>query len=239
MAKSKRKRRKKSRSRARVAPGYKRNLRQADEILDRNGTQVRPDNWQQLVLEWFAPDEPERSELARYVTAHERQLGVAWARQMLRMEIFLQVEDYEQVMAHYERAFARYPRCTLLEMYVADQIFRRSGDFWRARPMYHYAIAHFPDHPKPYYELGFMSFMLGDFAGALAWFNQAAERVLDYDVELGARVFYNRGMNRYIVEGNRQTALADIKKALELKPDYAQAKEALRGLRSNVRWVPW
>jgi tetratricopeptide (TPR) repeat protein len=239
MTKRKRKRKKQRRASALAPSDYRHNIRQADEALAYNNVEIRPDNWQRLALDWFAPNEPERSELARYIAEHEQSLGVTWARELLRMEIFVQAKDYLQIIDHYEQVSSRYPRCTLLEMYVADQIFRLAGDFWRARPMYRYAVEHFPEHPKPYYELGFMGFLLGDFPGALEWFNQAAERVVEYDAELGARVFYNRGVTRYIVEGDREAAIADVKQALKLKPDYPQAKEALFGLRGEVRWVPW
>ena len=105
--------------------------------------------------------------------------------------------------------------------------------------MYQYVVEQVPDHPKSYYELGFMNYLLGDFQGALDWFNQAADRVADDDVEMGARVFYNRGLVRYFLDGDRQTAIADVNEALRRKPDYAQAKEALRGLRGRGRWVSW
>ncbi|MGD8465275.1 MAG: hypothetical protein PVI09_15530 [Anaerolineae bacterium] len=63
----------------RVSPDYRRNIRQADDILANEGVEVRADNWQELALEWFAPEEPERGELARYIADHERKLGIPWA----------------------------------------------------------------------------------------------------------------------------------------------------------------
>jgi hypothetical protein len=44
---------------------------------------------------------------------------------------------------------------------------------------------------------------------------------------------------RYLVEGNKKAAIADVEEALKRMPDYPQAKEALRGLRGKLRWVPW
>jgi hypothetical protein len=64
---------------------------QADKILAKNDAEVRPDNWQQLALDWFTPHEPERRALARYIAAHQAKLGVAWAWDVLRKEIFFQV----------------------------------------------------------------------------------------------------------------------------------------------------
>ena len=245
---SKRKRRqqrKQKRSRrpsARPSSPYQRNVQKADELLSRNDIEPRDDNWQQLALHWFAPEEPERSMLADYIADHEDKLGVSWARELLRLEVFFQVEDHLLIIEHYDQVFSRYPRCALVEMWVADQIFRHGGDFWRARQMYWCAIENLPNHPKPYYELGFMSYLLGDFPGAMDWFNQAADRVADDDVELGARIFYNRGLVRYFLDGDKQAAIADVKEALRRKPDYPQAKESLRGLRSRwgrLRLVPW
>jgi tetratricopeptide (TPR) repeat protein len=222
-----------------VSSEYRRNIRQADDILSKEGIEIQPDNWQQLALDWFAPQEPERSELARYIADHAHRLGIPWARELLRLEVFFQGEDYEQIIAHHERAFSRYPRCALVEMWVADQVFRHAGDFWRARQMYRYAIEHFPTHVKPHYELGFMNYLLGDFVGALGWFDHAAERVAGDDVEMAARILYNRGIVRYLVEGDSKAAITDMEQALKHKPDYPQAKEALRGLRGKMRWVPW
>jgi tetratricopeptide (TPR) repeat protein len=235
---TKRKRRKQSR-RSSASSEYRQGIRQADKVLSLNHVEIRPDNWQELALEWFTPDEPERGELARYIAANEDRLGVSWARELLRLEVFFQAEEHLQIVAHYDRALSRYPRCTLVEMWVADQVFRHAADFWRARRMYRYAIDNLPDHPKPYYELGFMSHLLGDSSGALDWFNQAAERVSDDDVEMGARIFYNRGIVRYLLDGDKTAAIADVKEALKHMPDYTQAKQALRGLRGQARWTPW
>jgi tetratricopeptide (TPR) repeat protein len=223
----------------RSSPEYRRGVRQADKVLSKNRVKIREDNWQELARDWFALEDPERSMLARYIAEHEHELGAPWARELLRLEVFFRVKDHTQTIAHYDQAFSRYPRCALVEMWVADQVFRHAGDFWRARRMYRYAVDHLPEYPKPYYELGFMSYLLGDFSGALDWFNRAAEWVTDDDVEMGARVFYNRGLTRYFLDGDRKAAIADVQEALRRKPDYPQAKEALRGLRGRVRWVQW
>jgi hypothetical protein len=74
------------------------NVRQADEVLSRNGVEIRADNWQQLALDWFASEEPERGALARYIADHEQELGIPWAREVLRMEVFFQAKDYLQII---------------------------------------------------------------------------------------------------------------------------------------------
>ena len=40
---------------------YQQAVRQADELLAKNRIEIRPDNWQELVLDWVTPDEPELS----------------------------------------------------------------------------------------------------------------------------------------------------------------------------------
>jgi len=122
---------------------------------------------------------------------------------------------------------------------VADQVYRHAHDFWRARRMYQYALAELPGYVKPRYELGFMSYLLGDFPGALDWFNQAAALVADDDTGLGAQVFLNRGVVRYLLEGDKRAAIADVAEALRRRSDYPQAKETLRGLKGSPRWMPW
>jgi tetratricopeptide (TPR) repeat protein len=122
---------------------------------------------------------------------------------------------------------------------VADHVWRYSGDIWRARQMYRYALEHLPRQAKPRYELGFMAYLLGDFLGALDWFNKAAAIVADDDIGLGAQIFYNRALIRYYLEGDKKAAIADLREALKRRPDYEQAKQALRGLKETLKWVPW
>ena len=214
-------------------------IRQADEIIAKNGAEIRLDNWQQLALDWFTPREPDRSALARYIAAHQTKLGVAWARDLLRLEVFFQVKDDVAVVEHYTRALQAYPRCALIELWVAGHILRQSGDWWRVRQMYLNAAAKLPTFAKPFYELGFMNYLLGDFPGAFDQFNQAVALVTTDDGELGSRIFYNRGLVRYAIDADKQAAIADVEEALRRKPDYLQAKEALRAFKSRSRWVPW
>ena len=217
---------------------YRQALRQADEIIARNGAEIRPDNWRQLALEWFTPHEPDQSELARYIAVHQDRLGVAWAREILRMEIFLQVQDYTTVIAHFDDAFRSYPHCALLEVWVAGYILRHNGDFWRARQMCLNAAVELPLFSKLFYELGFMNYLLGDFPGALDQFDRAATLVAADDVEGGARIFYNRGLVRFAL-GNKLDATSDVEEALRRKPEYLQAQVALRAFKGKSRWVPW
>ena len=218
---------------------YRQAIRNIDAILAKDGVEIRPDNWQQLAVDWYAPHEPDRAELGRYIAAHYDRLGVAWARDIMRLHVFLQAQDYAQVVAHYEGALRSYPRCALVEMWVAAYLMRTRGDFWQARQMDLNAAAELPAFAKPHYELGFMNYLLGDFRGALDQFDQAAAKLAADDSALGSRVFYNRGLVRFAISGDRQAALVDIREALRRRPDYAQAKEALRTLEGKLRWLPW
>jgi tetratricopeptide (TPR) repeat protein len=231
-------------SRASIAPtgsDYRQHTREADKILIDNHVEFRSDNWQQLALDWFTPHEPDREELARYIAAHSDRLGVTWAREVLRLQVYLEVQDHAQIVEHYDRAFRVYPRCALFEVWVAGFIMRTSGDFWRARQMYWNVAAELPTHAKPHYELGFMNYLLGDFSGAVNEFDQAVALVEADDAELGARIYYNRGLVRFALHGAsaKSDAIADVEEALRRRPNYAQAKDTLRVLKGISRWTPW
>lgn len=227
-----------SRSGSPPASEYEDGIRKADEILSESNLEPSDDNWRDLVTEEFAFYVSERLQLLEYILDHENVLGPKWAREMLRLEVFLQGNAHELIIAHYDRVLSRYPRCAIVDMWVADHILRCQGDLWRARSMYQYVRERFPQHPKAYYEIGFLNHLLGDLHGALQQFNQAAERVSGYDDEFIARVFYNRAIVGYALGGDKQDAIADLERALEHKPDYYQAKKMLRSLRGRW-WLPW
>jgi tetratricopeptide (TPR) repeat protein len=62
-----------------------------------------------------------------------------------------------------------------------------------------------------------------------------------------AQFYFNRGVARYLADADAEAAIVDIKRALELRPDYSQARQALRELerdaslagRQRRRWLPW
>jgi tetratricopeptide (TPR) repeat protein len=95
---------------------YRQGIRQADEVIAKNGAEIRPDNWQELALDWFAPHEPDRRALAQYISAYRDRIGVAWARDVLRLQVFFQAQDYERIVEHYDRALRSYPHCALIEL---------------------------------------------------------------------------------------------------------------------------
>lgn len=219
---------------------YRRAVRKADSVLAESGVEIRADTWQAEALDWFTAGERDRQELARYIAAHEGALGVSWARDLLRLEVFLRAADHEAIIAHYDRAMNRYPRCPLVEMWAAEALARHGADWWQARALLLHAVEQLPDHAGPRYELGFQHYLLGDFAGAIAWFDEAAVRLTEAEDGIGSRVYYNRGLVRYALTGDKKAAIADVKTALRLDPDYTQAKQTLQALRGRVaRWVPW
>jgi tetratricopeptide (TPR) repeat protein len=219
-------------------PDYEDDIRRADEILSENDLEPRDDNWKALVIEVVADSSPERSQLSAYILEHENTLGATWAREVLRLEVFLRAQAHEQIIAHYDYALSRYPRCAVVDLWVASYIFRHQGDFWRARSMYRYVQEKIPQHPRTYYEIGFMHHLLGDLPGALREFNRAAERMSGYGDELAARVLYNRAVIRYALEGEKDDAIADLERALEHQPDYHPAQAMLRDLQGRW-WLPW
>jgi tetratricopeptide (TPR) repeat protein len=209
--------------------------------MARNGIEVRPDNWQEIVLKWAAGTARDRQALAGYIEAHGIELGVAWARAMLRLEVFFQAEDHLAIVYHYDRALADYARCALVEMYVGAEIARHGADWWRARPLFLYAVERLPGYARPRYELGFLHHLLGDLAGALRWFDEAEALLHEEDQGFeAARLYYNRGMVRLMHTGDRDAAVADLAQAVGHDPAYGQARVTLDALRrGEVRWLPW
>ncbi|MBN1579454.1 MAG: tetratricopeptide repeat protein [Anaerolineae bacterium] len=221
---------------------YRHNLRQADDILAEREIDPRLDTWEALVLEGVTAEGRDRTAMARYIDAHRARLGVPWAREMLRMEVFFQARDLDQVIAHYERALARYPPCPLPDMWAAGPLIRHGGDFWQTRRMLRYTIAHLPDHAMARYDMGYLCYLLGDFPGALDWYDRAVPLVTDDEKEMGARLPYNRAIVRQQLGGSKRASVADLKQAIKWYPGYEQARKALRGFRtagSDMRYVPW
>ncbi len=211
----------------------------ADQVIAEKEAEPRPDNWQQLALEWCTSNEAERSALASYIATYHKKLGVDWARDMLRLEVFLQANHQCAIVTHYKRALRAYPRCALIEARVVGHILRHDGEIWQAREMCLNTAAELPTLAAPFYELGFIHYLLGDFAGALEHFNQAAMRVTAEEAEQAARIFYNRAIMQLALTNDTQAAIAAITEALHYKPDYAQAKEALHALKHTWRWFQW
>jgi hypothetical protein len=90
--------------------GYRQDIQQADEVIAKTGAEIRPDNWQELAVEWFARQEPDRSEFTRFIAGHQDRLGVAWARDILRMQAFFEAGASRQIVEHCEHAYRAYPR---------------------------------------------------------------------------------------------------------------------------------
>jgi tetratricopeptide (TPR) repeat protein len=215
---------------------------QADALLARNDIVPLLTNWRALVLDWFPADEQARKAMTRYMDAHEAELGFAWAREMLRMECFFQAQDDIQVVEHYDRALADYPPCPYLELEVSGPMIRYGGDLWTARVLLWNALEHFPDRPQPYYDMGYLSHLLGDVPGALEWYNRGVSPVTDEEPEVTARLLYNRSIVRYHLDGDQDAAVADLEWATDMYPDYPQTRQTLdafRGEPVEVTLLPW
>ena len=218
---------------------YRQAVRDADQVLAEDGVELGAGTWQATALKWFTTDEREQENLAGYMAAHEGRLGPRWVRELLRLGIFLDEDYHEASLTHYDRGMVRYPRWAVVELRVAAVMLHSSADWWRARSMLLYAAERLQGHAWPRHELGFQHYLVGDFEGALGWYDEAAARLVEDEVDLGAQVYLNRAVAHIANGGDRKTAIAGIKKALRLKPEYAQARETLRALRGKVRWTPW
>ncbi len=233
---SKRKSRSRHATRGRASATYREGLREANRILHEHYTLPDQDSWQEIALEtWTPAGTPDREAFNHYITKYADQLGIAWANAVLKLDIFLQAKDSACVVEHYDRAFQRYPRCALIEIWVTDHIFYHLGDFWRAREMYVYQADTLPTHPKPRYELGFLHHIIGDHEESLRWFNEAVPLLEGQEHNFQAQVYFNRGLIRYMLHSHDKHALADIRQALKLRPDYAEAQQVLKAIKLDRR----
>ena len=79
-----------SRSGSPPASEYEDSIRKTDEILSEGDLEPSDDRWRDLVIENFAVRASEQLQLMEYTLDHDNVLGPEWAREMLRLEVFLQ-----------------------------------------------------------------------------------------------------------------------------------------------------
>lgn len=190
--------------------------------------EITAENWKDLVKAEIAQPESVAQNFAAYVDEHADQLGPEWAARFLDfMENTWQ--DAERLIEIYEQELSRYPPCYIVEVNVADAYRHYFGWMNRAKKKYREAVALAPDLAGGHYDLGQIYHLLGLFDRSLQEFELAARYIGDDEKELAARSAFNIGVFKSR-RGNNKEAKRYIERALELMPDYPQAREALRML---------
>ena len=211
----------------------------ADQKPARTAEQeITAENWKDLVKAEIAQPKTVAQNFAAYVDEHANQLGPEWAAHFLDfMENTWQ--DAERLIEIYEQELSRYPPCYIVEANVADAYRHYFGWMNRAKRKYREAVALAPDLAIGHYDLGQVYHLLGLFDRSLQEFELAVRYAGDDENELAARSTFNIGIFKSR-SGDYREAKRYIERALELMPDYPQAKEALRMLnRKHHRWLKW
>jgi tetratricopeptide (TPR) repeat protein len=200
--------------------------------------EITAENWKDLVKAEIADPKSVAQDFAAYVNEHADQLGPEWAAHFLD---FMENtwEDAERLIEIYEQEVSRYPLCYIVEVNIADAYQHYFGWMNRAKKKYREAAALAPDLAIGHYDLGQIYYRLGLFDRSRQEFELAAHYAGDDENELAARSNFNIGIFKS-QSGNNKEAKRYIEKALDLMPDYPQAREALRVLnrehRRRFRW---
>ncbi len=200
--------------------------------------EITAENWKDQVKAEIAQPKSVAQNFAAYVDEHADQLGPEWAAHFLD---FMENawEDAERLIEIYEQELSRYPFCYIIEANVADAYRDYFGWMNRAKKKYREATALAPDLAIGHYGLGQIYHQLGLFDRSLQEFELAARYAGHDEKELAARSTFNIGAFKS-QRGNNKEAKRYIEKALELMPDYPQAKEALHKLnRKHHRQLKW
>lgn len=232
-----------SKKRKRKRPAKRRPRSQQRVRADQKPTQsakqeISAENWKDLVKAEIARPKSVAQNFAAYVDEHADQLGPEWAAHFLE---FMENtwEDAERLIEIYEQELSRYPPCYIVEANVADAYRHYFGWMNRAKKKYREATALAPDLAIGHYDLGQIYHLLGLFDRSRQEFELAVHHAGDDENELAARSIFNIGIFKSR-GGNNREARRYIERALELMPDYPQAREALRMLnRRRHRRFKW
>ncbi len=91
----------------------------------------------------------------------------------------------------------------------------------RAEKEFTEMVAKYPEDEDLCYSFGYFKVYIKQFAEGLIWLNKAED--LGYD---GFKLYYNRGVANHYLK-NKDAAIADLEKTLEIQPEYAEASAAL------------
>jgi tetratricopeptide (TPR) repeat protein len=205
----------------------------ADQKPARTAKQeITAENWKDLVKAEITQPKSVAQNFAAYVDEHADQLGPEWAAHFLD-HVDNVWQDAERLIEIYEQELSRYPPCYVVEADVADAYLRYFGWVNRAKKKCREAVALAPDLAGGHYNLGQIYHLLGLFDHSLQEFELAARYAGDDEDEVAARSNFNIGVFKSR-SGNKE-AKRYIERALELMPDYPQAKEVLRMLNRKHR----
>ena len=164
--------------------------------------------------------------LQAYVAEHEAMLGPDWVAMVWLFLEGDQQGNTAQVLKLYGRLQEETPPCVVLEAQLGNHLMLEIGDQHKARYHMQRAVELRPDYLIGWYHLGLLWQQLGIFSEAAAAWEQALSLEITSEEarEFAARASFNRGVLLYMLEKDRRTSLRYIGRALELMPDYPEAR---------------
>ena len=125
-------------------------------------------------------------------------------------------------LQYYNNALRLRPASTEA-LYDRGLFFQDAGKYELAENDYRIILKIDPNYADAYFNLGYIQLVyLNQPKAAIPFLSDAISVSPDF-----VNAYYNRGMANKLL-GNKEAALADFKKALEISPDYKLAKERLK-----------
>ncbi|MFH1923889.1 MAG: tetratricopeptide repeat protein, partial [Planctomycetota bacterium] len=168
---------------------------------------------------------------AAYVERHRERLGPEWAAALLAFERYARHDNAERSIALYEQALAQAPPCFYVETCLGDLQLNELGNVRRALHHFRASADLAPDLAMPRYSLGLVLHLLGVFEQSREQYELAIELAGDdgRDLEVAARASFNVAVH-HINRGRSAEAEPLLRRALELMPDYPEARRAAAAL---------
>jgi tetratricopeptide (TPR) repeat protein len=114
-------------------------------------------------------------------------------------------------------------------LYAFGKFYQDIDSFDNAIAEYNLILNQIPDHKSTNYNLGYISFLKGDFNRAIQYFSTAISKQPDY-----TDAFYGRGLC-YMKAGKSELAEKDFNKVLQLDSGYDLAEKELRKLKKRKK----
>lgn len=145
-----------------------------------------------------------------------------------RAYYFHQKEKYSQAIMDYTNILVENPKDTLIYLY-RGQSYQSLEKYDSAHLDYSEAINLDPHHAQAWSQRGYVNMYLKRMTEAKADY----DRALELDPNL-AEAYFNRGIFFYNEQKDIQSAIEDIEKAIDLKPNNNQFKETLNQIRRRI-----
>lgn len=183
-------------------------------------------NYKQVIREMLAWPTQTKEYLEKYMENNiiDFNWGVLFYL-LIRKDIegkYIEIKDLYQKLK-------KYPPSYFNEYIMAKVLFRFEGNLLLARKKYLTALNLKIDDGLCYYELGFLTYLLGDFATAYTYYLKAVTNASSVSKvkETKVKSLYNLAFLEFKINSNLQKAKNFLKEALGLIPDYTQAEVLL------------